>query len=179
MVNFDYLSKDAWKTLNVTYDRLSGSAQYDMAGEAKSSVRDCIRTTKKGCPPYANLKTLESGLETLRKIGKSIILSSNTVSHEVRIGFQHDRILEDTMVGIMNATTDPERDTLVSQGPDGAWIDKLEELANAHCIFKGLGDVVQLLEGGDGEREDGKEVLEEDENEDEEEEEEVQGEDAE
>ncbi len=83
------------------------------------------------------------------------------------------------MVGIMNATTDPERDTLVSQGPDGAWIDKLEELANAHCIFKGLGDVVQLLEGRDGEREDGKEVLEEDENEDEEAEEEVQGEDAE
>ncbi len=50
-------------------------------------------------------------------------------------------------------------------------------LANAHCIFEGLGDVVQLLEGGDGEREDGKEVQEEDENEDEEEE--VQGEDAE
>ena len=120
VVNFDYLSKDAWKTLNVTYDRLSGSAQYDMAGEAESSVRDCIRTTKKGCPPYANLKTLESGLETLRKIGKSIILSSNTFSHEVRIGFQHDRILEDTMVGIVNAMTDPERDTLVSQGPDGA-----------------------------------------------------------
>jgi len=50
VVNFDYLSKDAWKTLNVYYDRLSGSAQYDMAGEAESSVRDCIRTIKKGLP---------------------------------------------------------------------------------------------------------------------------------
>ena len=42
VTNVDYLSKDAWKTLNVTYDRMSGSAQYDMADEAESSVMECI-----------------------------------------------------------------------------------------------------------------------------------------
>lgn len=152
MVNLGYLSKDAWKTLNVTYDRMSGSAQYDMAEEAESSVRDCIHTIEKGCPPYASFKTLQSGLETLIKIGKMIIVSSNTISHEVRIGFRNDRTLEDTMIRIVNAMTDLERDTLVSQGPNGAWIENLEDLedlANEHCIFEGLGDVVRLLEGGD------------------------------
>lgn len=181
VVDFDYLSRNALKALNVTYDRLSGSAEYDMAGEAESSVRDCIRTIRKGCPPHANFKTLKSGLETLRVIGEIIILSNNTVSHEVQKVFYIDRILEDTMFGIVNAMTDLERDTLVYQG----WIyklEKLEELANVHCIFeglgdvvhcifKGLGDVIQLLEGGGGEDEDedGKEDEEEDENEEEEE----------
>ena len=150
VTNFDYLSKSAWKTLNVTYDRMSGSAQYDMAGEAESSVMECLETIKDGCPPYANFKTKESGLETLRKIGKTICLSNNGVGHEVCKTFQYDPIIEETMTGIIGGMTDAEAAALFRPGPYGVWIDKLKELeslASAYCILEGLGDVIRLLEG--------------------------------
>lgn len=69
--DFDYLSKIAWKALNVTYRKLKGSHQYDMAGEAANTVVNCIDTISEGCPDTASYETKANALETFQKIGKS------------------------------------------------------------------------------------------------------------
>lgn len=69
VIDFDYLSKSAWKTLNVTYERLSGSHAYDLSGEASNEIEDCFTTIEDQCPASASFKTKENALETLRKIG--------------------------------------------------------------------------------------------------------------
>lgn len=42
VVDFNYLSKDAWKTLNVTYDRLRDSHAYEMVGEVMNIIEQCF-----------------------------------------------------------------------------------------------------------------------------------------
>ena len=84
VLNFEYLSKSAWKTLNVTYDHLKSSHAYEMAGEVAESIGECFETIRTPCLKTASFKTKESALETLRKIGKSICLSNGVVGHEIR-----------------------------------------------------------------------------------------------
>lgn len=43
----------------------------------------------------------------------------------------------------------PEREKLVVAGPNGAWLDKLETLADGYCIFERLGRVIDVLEETD------------------------------
>ncbi|MCJ1244868.1 hypothetical protein MMC30_002069 [Trapelia coarctata] len=150
-VDFDYLSKSAWKVLNVTYRKLKGSHQYDLAGEAESSVVGCIETISEGCPDIASYETKANALETLRKIGKTICLSGNDViGHETIKSFQSETILEDSMLRIVNGMTDDELDDIMAE----EWYDKLLELVDLSKgldIMEGLSDVVAFLQGGESE----------------------------
>lgn len=151
ILNFDYLSKSAWKTLNVTYDHLKGSHAYEMAGEAAESIGECFETIRTRCPKTASFKTKESALETLRKIGKSICLSNGVVSHEIRKDYYAGGELVPVMLDIAESLTDEEMERL------RPWCDdKLVELrgiADGYCIFEDLGQVIELW-GGDEEGED-------------------------
>src|SRR6266480_3501065 len=42
VINFDWLSKESWKELNVKYDRLRASKQYDRAGDVSDAIRENI-----------------------------------------------------------------------------------------------------------------------------------------
>ncbi|MCJ1226815.1 hypothetical protein MMC12_003469 [Toensbergia leucococca] len=46
-IDFDHLSKSAWKALNVTYSSMKSSRQFHMAGEASEDVQSCIKTIAK------------------------------------------------------------------------------------------------------------------------------------
>ena len=162
VINFDYLSKSAWKTLNVTYDRLKDSHAFEMAGEAADSIEGCIEKIRKGCSKTASFKTKENGLETLRKIGKSICLSSGVVGREIRISYQSPQTsLVSTMLGIAKSLTYEELERL------RPWCnDKLVELqgfAHGYCVFEGLDEVIDLWgdeHGDDESSSDGNEELE-------------------
>ena len=142
VINFDYLSKSAWKTLNVTYDRLKDSHAYEMTGEAAGSIEGCIEKIRKGCPKTASFKTKENALETLRKIGKSICLSNGVVGHEIRIFYQGKTSLVSTMLGIAKSLTYEELENL------RPWCDEklaeLQKLAHGYCILEGLNEVIDL-----------------------------------
>ena len=164
VLDFDYLSKSAWKTLNVTYDRLSGSQAFEFSGEAAHKVEECFETIRRRCPKTANFKTKESALETLRKIGKSICLSNGVVGREIRMDYQQGGELVPLMLDIARSLTDQERERLEP------WCNEklveLQEMADGHCIFEDLGEVVDLWGDGDEEEEeisgDGSEDLEDD-----------------
>lgn len=151
VLNFDYLSKSAWKTLNVTYDRLRDSHAFEMAGEAAGSIEGCIETIRTRCPNTASFKTKESALETLRKIGKSICLSSGVVPREIRKGYGSGGTLVPVMMDIAESLTDEEAERL------RPWCDdklvELQEIADGYCIFEDLGEVIELW-GGEEEGED-------------------------
>ncbi|KAA6414516.1 MAG: hypothetical protein FRX48_01265 [Lasallia pustulata] len=155
VVDFDYLSKDAWETLNVKYRSLSGSKQYDMSFDASESVVECIQEIAKECPKEASLGTKKNALETLRKIGKSICLSNDTLGHEVRKSFQYDTCLEDAMYRILETLSYGERDRHLMSAPRGEkpWYEKMCELVGlgaGHCIFAEMDNVVGLMELGKG-----------------------------
>lgn len=124
VIDFDYYSKSAWKTINVTYSRLSGSKQYEFSGEAASSVGKCIKEIGKDATDHASYGTKKNALETLRKIGKTIALADDTIGHEVRKQFQWETCLEKTMLRIAKSMTAEERAKMFTK----EFREKLEEL---------------------------------------------------
>ncbi|KAF2662257.1 hypothetical protein K491DRAFT_773373 [Lophiostoma macrostomum CBS 122681] len=157
ILNFDHNSKDVWYTLNKKYRSLSGSKACDIAGEVFHEICDIIREIgDEASAAQTSFGTKQSGLETLRKIGKTICLSSNdTLRHEVQEQFSHcETCLEDAMESIVGRMTANERDTMC-QVDDGrsTFLEKLrelQELGDAHCVFDRLGRVVHALIGDDG-----------------------------
>ena len=145
VLDFDHLSKSAWKTLNVTYDRLRDSHAYEMTGEAAESIEECFETIRKHCPKNASFKTKENALETLRKIGKSICLSNGVVGHEIRKHYQWGGGLVPVMLDIAQSLTDEEMERL------RPWCDdklvELQGITGSYCIFEDLGEVIDLWDG--------------------------------
>lgn len=98
--------------------------------------------------------TRRIALETLRKIGKSIVLSTgDTLQHEVHQHFQWDTSIEDGMRDIIDGMDEEERAEMLRWN-DGReeWRDKLLELRSLEkrqCCFPGLDEVVELLLDGD------------------------------
>lgn len=157
VIDFDHYSKSAWKVTNVTYSRLSGSKQYDASFDAASSVQDDIKAIGKAATPHASYGPKKSALETLRKIGKTIALSTGTIGHEVQKQFQWDHYLERTMLQIAKSMTDEEQAKMLTDEFAEKLVE-LEGLAEDHCIFEKLKDVRLVLSGeqasSDGKTED-------------------------
>jgi hypothetical protein len=88
-------------------------------------------------------------LETLRKIGKTILLSSDTLGHEVRRRFQGHSQLEDAMLEIMENFRDGECQKMCGTN-DGrsTFLDRLVELnslTGVYGVFEGLEEVVAQM----------------------------------
>ena len=168
VINFDYLSKAAWHTINRHGG--SGTQQYEASFEAFGSVMANIKTIEEGCPGYASLGTKRNGLETLRKIGKSICLSGDTLGREIRKQFQADEELSSAMLTILDSLTDDELKE-ISQSDWGNKLEELVTLANDYCLFNGsMDNVLRTLDG----EESSEEEEDEEGGEEEEEEEEAQ-----
>jgi hypothetical protein len=150
VIDFDYLSKSAWRALNVTYRRLKSSQQYEMAGEAAAEVRRCIRTIAVQNRAPASFGTRRSGLETLRKIGKSVALAGGAgevLGREVVKIFLFDTCLESTMLRIARSFTADEREKFMLDGEFEVKLKELEELGRDEFIFEKLGRVRGVLLG--------------------------------
>lgn len=152
-LDFGQHSKSVWRTLNVGYTKgIKDSRQFEMSGDAYQEVVTKIEDIRDRCPVHASYVTKYSALETLRKIGKIIIMSGDsTLGSEVRKSFSSDSIIEKTMQGIVKGMTTEERQDMVRE-PQGEmiWIDKLkdlEDLAAEYCVFEGLAGVILLFEG--------------------------------
>ena len=167
-IDFGYHSKSVWRTLNVDYVKgIKDSRQWEMSGDAYQSVAREIADIRQRCPAHASYVTKYSALETLRKIGKIVLLSNDsTLGHEVQNSFREDSTLDDTMLEIVQGMSSEERGDMIRE-PQGemVWMDKLkelEEMAAESSMFENLEDVVQLLQGegvGTGDQQDGVEIV--------------------
>lgn len=161
VLDFDFYSKDVWKDLNVRYRKFSGSQQCDIAGEVVESINSNIEHIVKqsGKRAICNFKTKRNGLEVLRKIGKSIALSSgDALQHEVHKEFQRSRSVEEGMMDIIEGMSAQERAAMLRWNDGrGEWKDKLPELqklAKADFLFPDFDEVIKLLGGDRPEEED-------------------------
>lgn len=152
-VDFDYCSKSVWKSLNITYAKMSGSRQYDAAFDVKSSIDSIIETIAEQCQRPSSSQTRRNGFEVLRKIAKSILLSGDTLGHEVRKQFGQDSRLEDAMLAILKQMdageiADIRRGGVSESESDELWdkLLELKELANGNCFDK-FNSVIEFMEG--------------------------------
>ncbi|KAF2872298.1 hypothetical protein BDV95DRAFT_569443 [Massariosphaeria phaeospora] len=152
--SFDFHSKEIWHILNRKYASLSGSKAYNISGEVLHDITETIQgISDQAGALHSSFGTKQSGLETLRKIGKTICLGSNdTLGHEVLKMFgQGETALEDAMESIVQTMSDDERLKMcdVNDGRS-TFLDKMEELrelADDHCVFEGLAGVIAELAG--------------------------------
>ncbi|KAL5338583.1 hypothetical protein BJX70DRAFT_398530 [Aspergillus crustosus] len=59
---FSYESGHSWKQINVTYSSMSGSKQYNFAGDVYRETVETIERIAKQCGPFANPRTRYNGL---------------------------------------------------------------------------------------------------------------------
>ncbi|KAJ5621904.1 hypothetical protein N7528_005136 [Penicillium herquei] len=152
VINFDHYSSSVWKQINVTYRSMRGGKQYEMAWEVVGDVVATITTISGQCDEFSSPQTRKNGLSVLRKIGKTICLSSNdTLGHEVQKQFQSDPSLERGMYDIVSAMSVEERQSIVDDvdTANGLWskMKELQQLAEGYCVFEGLWKVMSLLSG--------------------------------
>ena len=148
IIDFDHLSKTAWRAINVDYADLKSSYQYERSGDVYHTVLDCFKTIDEGCGPAASFGTRKNGLEACRKIGKTICLSEgDVICDRVQSLFQYDKTLEDIMMKIAGSLTETERNSIMSTGGWGQKLEELVDLSKPICLFKGLPKVVRVMRG--------------------------------
>lgn len=87
--------------MNVTYGRLSGYKQTDMTSNMHDEILSVVQAIVDRCGPLASPDTRYNGLSVLRKMGKTIALSTNTIGRKIRQCFDRDLSHEEGMLGIL------------------------------------------------------------------------------
>lgn len=151
ILNFGQDSSDVWKSINITHRYKCSEAQYDISDLVANEVLDTIESITECCGRFANPQTRLNGLSALRKIGKTIALSTNdTLGREVQGSFQSDASLVDGMMKIINFMTPDEVRAIIEHksNPNALWskLQELEELAQNECIHPGIEEVLNLLD---------------------------------
>ena len=144
IVDFDYLSKSAWKTLNVTYSKMRDSEAWSHSGDATSDIEKYFEIIKHECSKNASFGTKESLLETLRKIGKSICLSQGIIPRQIRKEGAVDHALVETMLDIVENLTNQDKKRLLPWCEDK--LEELYKLGKEYGILENIYDVIDLLE---------------------------------
>lgn len=109
IISFDSYSKTAWHAINTKYSRLSGSKQYERSWDVTEEVMGCVGAIRNQVKASSSFGTKLNALETLRKIAKTILLSNDTLGHEVRKQFQSEYGLVETIVEILEGMSREER----------------------------------------------------------------------
>lgn len=147
VISFDSYSSRIWHSINKDYRSMRGSAKcekaWDVFRDVESKIEEIGEQAGGGRTFFG---TKKSGLETLRKIGKTIALSEDTIGHEVRKQFQTNTALEDAMWLIVGQMSEEECQQMCD-GHDGrsTFLAKMEEMATSakyYYLFEGLDGVI-------------------------------------
>ncbi|KAL8831604.1 MAG: hypothetical protein Q9170_005222 [Blastenia crenularia] len=152
IIDFDHHSKLAWRALS-NADKMQGSKAWEACFDVTQSIQASVDKIVSSTSPHSSFGTKQSALYTLRKICKTIILSSHqTCGREVCRSFAEDHALENAMSNIVDKIDEVEK-TLVGQ--DEEWVAKMEELielGEGIDMCATLQDVLdELVDAGDSE----------------------------
>lgn len=168
VINFDHHSRNVWHSINTKYASMRDSKQYDISGQVIDGIEASIESiAAKAGVERASFGTKSYGIQTLRKVGKTICMSgSDVIGHEVQRYFQHDTTLEAAMLDILRVMSAEERERLCLEN-DGrsSFLDKmceLDALANDCCVLEGLPEVIREMRGLPADENDGDDEQEED-----------------
>ncbi len=176
-------SAAAWHAINTDYCDSRGSKEYENAHLAIDDVESCIESIRDAAiEPGTPFETKRSAIETLRKIGKTICLSTDVIGSEVRKHFQGETGLEDALLAIIRPMELEEvKSIALTRDEKGQFLEKMKALTSSaknFCILDGLEEVSAIMQScvdghvvGDGDEE-----SEDDDENDEEDNEDVDGE---
>ena len=146
-VDFDQLSKDAWHLL-----KTHQHSRLDAVATAFDAVRNIVVRIVSNTHGNTTFATKRSAMHTLRKIGKSIMLSPGPAAEEVRRRCKSDTMLTDAMSTVAGCMSIEEKIRL-SEESNREFIVKLEELDQLSesngMIFPDLDLILESL-GPDG-----------------------------
>lgn len=151
VISFDHYSRSIWREINVAYKSMRGGAQYDQSFEVASDVANSIDEIANQCGPNVNPQTRLNGLSVLRKIGKTVCLSSgDVIAHEVRKSPDVSSALVEGMCNIIESMDVDEIQSIGDQTDSEMIYPKLlelQKLADDYCIFGGLQEAIAMLGG--------------------------------
>lgn len=127
--SFDYLSKSCWHAMNMTHLRKRGSQRFESAADVMyDDLEPAIQTILRGClREHPTPGTRANGLETLRKISKSVLLCDvDEIRRELMNGLGAPGALAGAMVQILQAMGPEEIERFsASQTAEGIrWVDQ-------------------------------------------------------
>ncbi|KAJ5632090.1 hypothetical protein N7490_008429 [Penicillium lividum] len=146
VIDFAPSIQSVWAKLNIQNRSMSATTQRSIAFDVAGAVSSTISHISEQCAEYPTDRNRFNGLAALRKIGKIIGLSSNTVlGLEVLKQFESDPCLENAMHDIVYEMSTQEREA-VTKTPLWEKLGELEELEkDGRCIFRGIAEVLNTL----------------------------------
>ncbi|CAG8972155.1 hypothetical protein HYALB_00009703 [Hymenoscyphus albidus] len=157
-VNFDYISKDCWHTLNMKYKRLSASKQCDMMGDIGAVLRKSIKSVSEKAGPETRWETRRNALEVLRKISKSIMLcDERQIRHELMKDGCTLASFADAMLELAQGMSSEERERYKDEGLYEKLVELQTECEEWSINMPGLEDIYGVFDEdseGDDEEED-------------------------
>lgn len=149
--NFDSYSKDCWHTLNMKYQRLSSSKQYNMMDDILGVLDRSRETIMKKAGPETRWETRRNALETLRKICKSIMLcDEQVIRHELMKDGLALQEFADSMLELASGMSEGERERYKEEGLYEKLVD-LQSECDWETDMAGLGDIYEVFDGPDEE----------------------------
>lgn len=152
------------------YMDLSGSEQYDAVSDVIRQIEEAFTLiVEQTTQEYASLGTKINALIALRCIAVSICGGQEEIGKQIRNHFQMDDSLESSMNAVIDEMSVEECERVCALEYSGRpflkAMEQLKELADDHCIFEGLQDVITNLTCEDETDEDGEGEGEEEEEE--------------
>ena len=140
VIDFDRYSKSVWHELN-SYrgDHWYTSPMNDSFKIAENVKNTITLDIEERVKVHSNFATKRSALETLRKIGKTICLSTSDTGDDVAEAFIDSSELDSAMVNILK-TMQQEEKAMMADAADGQYLEKLDELER-------LGDECEIFDG--------------------------------
>jgi len=154
------------------YMDLSGSEQYDAASDVIRQIEEAFTLiVEQATQEYASLGTKINALIALRCIAVLICGGQEEIGKQIRNHFQVDDSLESSMNAVIDEMSVEECERVCALEYSGRpflkAMEQLKELADDHCVFEGLQDVIANLTCEDETEEDGEGESEEEEEEEE------------
>lgn len=149
-IDFDHYYTSVWCAVNKAHSKLSQPGQFEQASYVINAL--CLLSnssvTQAGTR-QASFVTRSSGIQTLRKIGKTLCMSNDIIGREVRKHFQREAVLEYAMGKIVAVLSTDERRRICSDNNGRSTFSEkmyeLRSLAKVYCLFGLLAYVISDL----------------------------------
>lgn len=143
VIDFDHLSKIAWRELHVRHVKKNPATQRETALDVARHMQHIFQDMADEAPARASYGTKRNAIETMRKICKSILLMPHcTLQRHVGRNIGQ---LDGLMLQVLKGFTDVELARLVNEAFGGEWLNKLDELVELSEGYNVLGGLPGIL----------------------------------
>ncbi|KAK5738048.1 hypothetical protein LTR17_006291 [Elasticomyces elasticus] len=130
-IDYSIGSADVWYILNKKLWKDVDRKELVSVDEAVAKVESCVQTIVTKMSVEMSFYSKQSALDTLRKMIKSIMLTSTTLGIDVRSQMGKDAMIARKMVNIVDTMTSEERRQLATPmpGKNSSFCNNVDELA--------------------------------------------------